>query len=252
MHNRFIVTPYFLDEPSPALEPLIQTVVNKPILPAGDRQQRMSALHQPIADFVADTLAQSDRPVSIAGDCCTTIGVLAGLQRTGLQPTLIWLDAHGDFNTWDTTPSGFLGGMPLAMMVGRGEQMLVNAVGLRPFPENRIMLTDGRDLDPEEKQAIVESDVVHLTDFRTLLEHPLLNSPLYVHFDTDIINPDDASAMSYRALGGPSAAYLRTLFRSLAQTGRIAVVSMTAWNPNLDWDGRSQAVCMELLNCLIE
>ena len=252
MQNRFIVTPFFLDEPSPALESLAQAVVNKPNLPAGDRQQRMSALHEPIADFVADILAQGDRPVSIMGDCCATIGVLAGLQRAGLQPTLIWLDAHGDFNTWDTTPSGFLGGMPLAMMVGRGEQTLVNAVGLRPFPENRIILTDGRDLDPEEKRAIIESDVVHLTDFRTLLEHPLLNSPLYVHFDSDIINPDDAPAMSYRALGGPSAADLRTLFRSLAQTGRIEVVSMAAWNPNLDSDSRSQAVCMELLNCLIE
>jgi arginase len=254
MQNRFIVTPFFLDEPSPELESLAQTdyFINKPLLPAGDRQQPMSALHQPIAAFVADTLAQGNRPVSIAGDCCTTIGVLAGLQRAGLQPTLLWLDAHGDFNTWETTPSGFLGGMPLAMMVGRGEQTMVNAVGLRPFPEHRIILTDGRDLDPEEKQALAESEVIHLPDINTLLEHPLLNNPLYVHFDTDIINPDDAPAMSYRAEGGPSVADLKTLFRSLAQTGRIACVSMTTWNPDLDTDGRSQAVCMELLTCLIE
>jgi arginase len=254
MNNRYIVTPFFLDEPSPELESLAQPdwYVNKPTLPSGERQQRLSAIHEPLAGYVADAAARGERPVSIAGDCCTTIGVLAGLQRAGLQPTLIWLDAHGDFNTWETTPSGFVGGMPLAMMVGRGEQTLVNAVRLHPFSEMHVILTDGRDLDPGEKQALADSEVVHIGDSRTLMEQPLLDNPLYIHFDTDIINPDDAPAMSYRAPGGPSAAELKMLFHALAQTGRVAAVSMTTWTPALDADGRSQAVCMELLHSLIE
>lgn len=101
MQNRFIVTPFFLDEQSPELESLAQPDghVNKPALPDGDTQRRLSALHRPIADFVANTLARGERPVSIAGDCCAAIPVLAGLQRAGLNPVLIWLDAHGDFNT---------------------------------------------------------------------------------------------------------------------------------------------------------
>lgn len=253
MRNRFILTPFFLDEPSPELESLAQPdwYVNKPVLPKGNKQQRMSTLHQPIADFVASTSLQGIRPVSIAGDCCTTLGVLAGLQKAGLDPMLLWLDAHGDFNTWETTPSGFLGGMPLAMLVGRGERTMAQAVALRPFPESRVILCDGRDLDPEEKQALAQSEVHHVVDARSVLDHPLLANPLYVHFDTDVINPNDAPAMSYRASGGPTLADLRAVFQSLAQTKQIVAVSMTTWTPQLDEDGHSQAICMELLRSLI-
>jgi arginase len=254
MANQFIITPFFLDQPSPELESLAQPdwIINKPALTDGDARRRMSALHQPIADFVASTITSGNRPISIAGDCCTTIGVLAGLQRAGCDPVLIWFDAHGDFNTWETTPSGFLGGMPLAMLVGRGEQTLVNAVSLRPLSETQVILTDGRDLDPEEQQALAGSEVHHLTDIHSLLEHPLVTHPLYIHFDTDIINPKEAPAMSYLAQGGPSVAELQALFRSLAQTGQIIAVSMTTWNPRLDKDGQSQFVSMALLRALID
>ncbi|MCJ7446242.1 MAG: arginase family protein [Bacteroidales bacterium] len=254
MRNQFILTPFFLDEASTKLELLAQPDwhINKPILPDGDKQQRMSTLYHPITEFVANTLAKGDRPVSIAGDCCTTLGVLAGLQKARLNPVLLWLDAHGDFNTWETTPSGFLGGMPLAMLVGRGEQTMMKVVGLHPIPEAQVILTDGRDLDPAEKQALAKSGVHHIVDSRFLLNHPLVVNPLYLHFDADIVNPNDAPAMSYRAQGGPSSAELQTIFRSLAKTGWVVAVSMATWNPKLDADGRSQAVCMELLHSLID
>jgi arginase len=260
MSNQFILTPFFLDQPMPGLESLAEPgwVMNKPALPNGDALRRMSALHQPIADFVSGSITSGNRPVSIAGDCLTAIGVLAGLQHAASlrnassDPVLIWFDAHGDFNTWETTPSGFLGGMPLAMLVGRGEQTLVNAVGLHPLPENQVILVGGRDLDPEEKQALEGSGVHHLTDIGSLLNHPLLARPLYIHLDTDILDPQEAPAMNYLAPGGPSGAGLQALFRSLARTGKIMAVSLSSWNPGLDGDGRSQAVCMALLRTLIE
>ena len=253
MRNQFILTPFFLDEASPRLELLAQPDwhINKPILPDGDKQQRMSILHHPIAEFVANILAQGDRPVSIAGDCCTTLGVLAGLQKARLNPVLLWLDAHGDFNTWETTPSGFLGGMPLAMLVGRGEQTMVHSVGLTPLPENKVILSDGRNLDPKERDALAHSVVHHIADVCSVLDYPLLGNPLYIHFDTDVVNPKNAPAMSYRASGGPTAAELQAIFQSLAQTRQIVAVSMTTWTPQLDEDGRSEATCMDLLRSLI-
>lgn len=253
MQNHLILTPFFLDEPSPVLETLTQPgwQVNKPALPDSEKQQRMSAIHEPIAAFVADTLAKGHRPVSVAGDCCTTLGFLAGLQRAGLSPTLLWLDAHGDFNTWETTPSGFLGGMPLAMLVGRGEQTMAQAVGLKPFPENQIILSDGRDLDPPEQVAVQQSQMAHVLDIRALPSHPLTQRPLWVHFDTDILNLADAPAMSYPAAGGPSAAELKTVFEQL-KARQIVAISMTTWTPRLDTDGRSKEVCMDLLHSLIE
>ena len=183
-----ILTMFFLDEPLPELEVLAAPdwIINKPLLPDGEKQQRLSALHKPLADFTQQIVLNGKLPVSIAGDCCTTLGMLTGLQRAGRDPALIWFDAHGDFNTWETTPSGFLGGMPLAMMVGREEQTMPKAQALSPLAENRVILTDARDLDPGEKQLIEESDVIHLPDVKNLLNAMLPNGPLYIHIDMDI------------------------------------------------------------------
>lgn len=254
MHNQFILTPFFLDKYSAELEALAQPdwLINNPAVSGDILQERLSVRHQGIADFTATTLARGDRPISIAGDCCTTFGMLAGLQRGGLDPVLVWLDAHGDFNTWETTPSGFLGGMPLAMLVGRGEQTMVKAVGLQPLAEERVILSDGRDLDPGERQLLASSGVQRIIHPHDLLAHPLVAQPLYLHFDMDMINPDDAPAMSYRTPGGPSAAELRSVFCALAHSGRIAAVSVATWSPELDRDGQSREVCMELLQALIE
>jgi arginase len=253
MENRFILSPFFLDEPLPELRVLAagDWVVNSPALPGGDQGARMSAIQRPLADYVAESVMGGDRPVSIAGDCCAAIGVLAGLQRAGVEPTLIWFDAHGDFNTWETTPSGFLGGMPLAMLVGRGEQAMPAAVGLETLPEASVFLTDARDLDPAERQALLESEVVHLTDVGDLKEYPLPGGPLYVHFDVDVVTPDEAPAQNYPAPGGPSFSVLEAVLGRLARSGQVVAVSLSAWNPRLDEDGASQEVCMSLLETLV-
>ncbi|MCP5096674.1 MAG: arginase [Chloroflexi bacterium] len=253
MKDRVILTPYFLDSYLPGLEALAEPAweLNKQSLPDDEQQQRMSKLHQPLATAVSQTINQNKRPVSIAGDCCTTIGVLAGLQHAGVNPTLIWFDAHGDFNTWETTPSKFLGGMPLAMLVGKGELTMNNAVGLSPLPEDKVILTDGRDLDPGEKMLVDASAVQHIPDMATLLTAPLPDGPLYVHFDVDVLDPSDAPAMNYPAPDGPSISTIEQLFKRLAATGRITAVSVSAWNPEMDGNGRSQNVIMPLLDVLL-
>ena len=252
MQNQSILTPYFLDQRLSGLEVLAgdNWILNIPGLPAGEPQVRMGVLHETLATEVAQALNAGKRPVSIVGDCCAAIGVAAGIQRAGIEADLIWFDAHGDFNTWDTTPSGFLGGMPLAMIAGLGEMTMPHHVGLQPWPLHRITLTDARDLDPGERDLIASSGIKHLSNPAKLLE-VTLDRNLYVHFDTDILSPEDAPAMNYLASGGPRASELAAIFRVLAATGQIAAVSMSTWNPDLDEDGRSQAVCMELLNILL-
>ncbi|MCB8984791.1 MAG: arginase family protein [Ardenticatenaceae bacterium] len=253
MEDRFLLTPYFLDESVPGLAALAASgwQINQPALSGEGPQARMISLYRPLAAWLAGALQAGHRPVSVAGDCCTTIGVLAGLQQAGVTPTLIWFDAHGDFNTWETTPSGFLGGMPLAMAVGLGEQTLPEGVGLRPFPSTNVILTDGRDLDPGERTLVEQSGITHLPDVNMLLDYPLPDGPLYVHFDTDVVDPAEVPAMNYPAPGGPTADMLRRVFRYLAETGRVTAVSLSAWNPELDGDGRSQAISMSLLQTLL-
>ncbi|MBW2335311.1 MAG: arginase family protein [Deltaproteobacteria bacterium] len=253
MQNQIIFSPYFIDEPLPDLESLARPnwQLNTIDLPAGKKMDAMAAVHRPLADFTEQSIRSGSRPVSIAGDCCSAIGMAAGVQRAGLNPVLIWFDAHGDFNTRETTPSGFLGGMPLAMLTGRGDQTMLKALGLKPIPDARVVLTDARDLDPGEKELLGASGVTHLQNVRDLINHPLPDGPLYVHVDTNVVDPDEAPAMNYVAAGGPSAADLDPVFEHLNLSGKLAAVSVSTWNPGLDTDGKSRKVCMHLLDTLI-
>ena len=88
MENRFLVSPYFLDELLPELNDIIEPgwSVNKPVLNGDDTQLRMSKIHSNIAQFVEESMLSGHRPVSIAGDCCSAIGFLSGMQRAGKYP----------------------------------------------------------------------------------------------------------------------------------------------------------------------
>lgn len=253
MQNHFILTPYFIDEPTPGL---MQAAgpdwhIHDPGLPEGSKQERLAALYPGLTAWVAETTRAGNRPISLAGDCVTSIAVLAGLQQAGIDPLLVWFDAHGDFNTWETTPSGFLGGMPLAMLTGRGEQTICESVGLHPLPENQVILTDARDLDPGEREAVKHSNIVHLQSPASLASFAPADRPVWVHFDTDILRPEDAPAMNYLAPGGPSLAVIEEVFSRLAQTGKVAAVSVSAWNPEMDPDRKTEQTCMVLMERLL-
>jgi arginase len=255
MKDRFFVVPYYMASHRAGVAALARP--GWTLLESADTgapatfMRRVAALHLPTARHVAEVVGAGDRPVIVAGDCVSSLGVLAGLQRAHLAPTLLWLDAHGDFNTWFTTPSGFLGGMPLAMAVGKGEQTILEALQLTPIDPGRIILGDGRDLDAGEWALLAGSGVRHVPDLSTLLEEALPAGPLYVHFDADVLRLEDAPAMNYPAGGGPPLATVRALFQQLADSGQVIAVSVSCWNPELDHDGRSARNVMALLEALL-
>jgi arginase len=252
MRNRFIVSPFFLDVELPPFEHFAHPdwFVNRPLFDSHDRFIRMSRINDAIAQFVASACDRGERPVSIAGDCCTAIGVLAGLQRAGIHPRLLWLDAHGDFNTYETSPSGFIGGMPLAMIVGRGDQTLVQAAGLIPLPESDVILSDARDLNPEEGIAVQTSRIRHVKNVKALPQQ-ITKSALYVHLDVDVLDPQDAPAMLYPVPGGPSLEQLGATLKSLVAMQNIVAVSVTVWDFKQDADKKTEQACMQLLHELI-
>src|SRR5438270_3401424 len=97
---------------------------------------------------LADTVAQCLQPLVLSGDCITALAVLAGVQRSGIDAALVWFDAHRDFHTEQTTASGYLGGLPLAKAVGRGDLSMPQGLGLTPLAEGRELIVDARELDP--------------------------------------------------------------------------------------------------------
>lgn len=254
MPNQFLLTPYVLHQHSPSLSQLAGSgwQKNEPTFVGNAHSDRMMVvLHRQIATFVSDNVERGHRPVSISGDCCSTIGVVAGLQRAGLDPAVVWLDAHGDFNTHETTISGFVPGMALAMITGRGDQTFVRSASCRPVRDERVFLADGRDLDPAERALLQQSSVRHLTDSSALVGSVPADQPLYVHFDTDFLNPIDAPSMSFPAAGGPRLDEALAVARGLARTERIAAVSMTAWKLDGDPDRMTARACLQVLDALL-
>lgn len=223
-----LAVPYFMGDPIVGLDVPSPHRTLEAALPDGTRQQRMAVLYGRLADRVSEV----DSPVVYAGDCVSTIGVLAGLARRGIAPTVVFFDAHGDFNTWETTPSGFLGGMPLAMLTGRGEQTIVDGAGLDPLPDDRVVLVDGRDLDPAEREALAESGVM-LVAVADVAAGWAPDGPLYVHVDTDVVDPAEMPAMNYPAPGGPGLEAVVEAVGRLHATGRVVAFSVSSWNPDL-------------------
>jgi arginase len=240
-----IRVPFFMGSPIRGLETPEPAVELSPALPDGSPQARMAALYRGLAAAVADDIGAGAVPVVFAGDCVAAIGVLAGMQHAGLDPALAWFDAHGDFHTWQTTLSGFPGGMPLAMLVGRGEQTVVDGAGMTPLDERRVALVGARDLDPGEDAAVAASAMTVLQVAGIAGWDPPAG-PLHVHVDLDVVDPDEMPAHNYPAPGGPSLAAMLAALESLAATGRIAAVSFSTWNPALPGADRAAAAGLTL------
>lgn len=246
MVDRWLVTPQFFEEPEPRLVDAAprDAAVNRVAI-ADRSPESLARLHQPIAAFVAQATRAGDRPVSLAGDCCAAIPVLAGLQAAGVAPHVVWIDAHGDFNTPETSPSQFLGGMPLAMMVGRGPQWMMRAAGARPIAESAVTAVDLRDLDPLERKAIDASDVamIAVDTFAGLR----IGAPVHLHVDFDVLDAAEAPAFRYPAPGGPSPAQAAAALARFAVANTVVAVSYSAWAGDLDADGATAAACHRVM-----
>lgn len=218
-----LAVPYHLDErldPFDLGVPADREVTAE--LPAGDPWTRMAALYEQVADAVGGGVGV----VVASGDCTTGLGVLAGLQRAGRDPAVVWFDAHADFHTSTTTTSGYLGGMPLTLAVGRGDLALPAALGLRPVAEERVVLVDARDTDPGEHQllsgsAVTRSTVAELTGV-------VPDGDLYVHVDVDVCTPAEVPDLLYPAAGGVRVDELLTAVRGLVATGRVVALGLAA------------------------
>ena len=117
-----------------------------------------------IADSVADGSKKGNAVILTGGNCAHMTGVVGGLQDahgTSARIGLVWLDAHGDFNTPNTTLTGMLGGMPVAVVAGLGWHEWREKSHVKvPIPTDRIILVDVRNLDPEEERLIRSTDAV--------------------------------------------------------------------------------------------
>jgi len=217
-----------------------------------NRAERIKTINNSIKHFVSNSLEINEKPIVLSGDCLSAIGCLAGVTANNIDPYLIWFDAHGDFHTSETTISGHLGGMPLAMLTGRGDLSLLSDVELSPIPDEHVYLIGGRDLEKGEKEAIDNSNITQ-TDRIINLINALPKTPSYwVHFDTDYIDPHDTPAMRYIAENGVPAKDVKSDLDNLRKKIKIIGVSISAWAPHLDQEFRTAKLCWDTISPLFK
>jgi len=206
-----------------------------------------------LSTAVRDARESGRFPIILAGNCSTAAGTLAGLgaEFTGVA----WFDAHGDFNTPETTRSGFLDGTAVALITGRcWTQLAATIPGFSAIPDNRVCLIGTRDLDQLESALLDESsvDVIEPEHFRSALPGTLRRiraqvDSIYVHLDLDVLDSAVAAANSYALSGGLTLVDLDDALAQIAAEFRIAGVTLSAYDPAVDTFGRAAEAAIRLI-----
>ncbi|HEX8695485.1 MAG TPA: arginase family protein [Longimicrobium sp.] len=219
-------------------------------------------LARSVALTVRTARGRGSFPLVLSGNCFAALGILAGL-GTG-DTGVVWLDAHGDLNTPETTASGFLDGMALATVIGRCWRTLAASVAdFVPVPEERVALVGARDLDEGETRLLEHSRIllVRADEVRERGPEGALArlealarrvSRVYLHLDLDVLDPAAGRANAFAVAGGLSADGVREAVSTIAERVPIAAAAVTAYDPDHDADGRMLETALGLMELLAE
>lgn len=199
-------------------------------------------------------------PLVLAGNCMMALGVLAALPSTGTG--VVWLDAHGDLHTPETTSSGMLDGMALSTILGRCWRGMASEVdGFAPVPEQNVLMIGARDLDAPEREYL-ERSPVEVLEPSAARDRAELSARLallasrvqrvYLHVDLDVHDPEEGWANGFQPHGGLRAAEVRDVVRATAARIAIAGASITAYDPSVDRDGAMLAIALGLVELIGE
>lgn len=201
-------------------------------------------------------------PVVLTGNCISALGVVAGLG--GRSTAVAWFDAHGDLNTPETTGSGFLDGMAIAIVLGRCWTTLAATVpGFHPVPVGRVVLLGVRDLDPAERDVIATSGPIWLTpdvlkgkDGESARDASLVAvvdgaTQLYLHVDLDVLDPRAARANAFAVHGGLTVEDVVSTVARMAEEVPIGALTFSAYDPSVDTEARVPAAAARILSEVI-
>ena len=214
-------------------------------------------LARQIAPRVRELHAAGEIPLVLAGNCNSAMGIIAGLgpRDTGV----LWFDGHGEFNTPETTTSGFFDGMPLAVATGRCWATMAGSIpGFAALPDENVILVGVRDTDREEQAALDRSGIaqVRANDLNAAPGAALAAAVdrlaarvrhLYVHIDLDALDPSEATANQWVAPGGLELAAMEGALRYVAERIPLAAVTVASLDPACDEDGRALHAAETLL-----
>jgi len=204
---------------------------------------------QALASAVRETVDEGRFPLVLGGNCSTALGAVTGLDR---DVGVVWFDAHGDFHTPDSTPTGFLEGMVLALLTGEGWNELRR--GLRTVPPDRVVLVGARDFEPTEEERLARSSIRRAdagslgAALDDLADH---TDAVYVHIDLDVLDPSEGVASAWAAEGGITAEELRVALDEVASRFEIVGATLSAYDPAVDAEGRIPPIAASLVPRLL-
>lgn len=212
---------------------------------------------QSIYDTGSRVAARGEFPLFLGGDHSIAVGTVASV--VDKEPVgLIWVDAHGDFNTPDTSPSGNIHGMPLAALIGEGHDSLVNVgkPGMKVHPDNVVMIGQ-RDLDAAEKQRIKKSGITIFTmrdvdeqGISTVATKAVMKfshlKRVHLTLDMDALDPVEAPGVGTPVPGGISYREAHLLMEILSDSGKIGSMDLVEVNPILDVGNKTAELAVEL------
>jgi len=224
---------------------------------------RMGMANGHLAGLTAENERGGRFTVALESNCTSLLGVLAGLQDSSDSPrrvALVFIDAHGDFNTPESTLSGMLGGMPVAVAAGMCLTNLRHESGLDPaLPTRHVVMGAVRDTDPLEQRLIEQSDIRHITvdDIRNGSENihrqmerlSELADLIYIHIDMDVLDPREVAGHPLTVPNGPTSDELAAALETMFAYGKAAAlgIASTPWGRN-DPDGLSRAAAYNLID----
>ncbi|MCJ7667317.1 MAG: arginase family protein [Anaerolineae bacterium] len=227
-----------------------------------DEVSAIAEINALLAQGVRRALGRGGFPLVLAGDCNASLGTLAGMETRPVG--VIWLDAHGDFNTPETSTSGFLDGMVLAMVMGLCHRAIWTSLGGLPIRGWQIVHIGGRAFDEGEKERLMSDGVRVVTASQlkqvgpTTSLRPLLSAlraqvrDIYLHVDLDVLDPVEGRANKYAAPDGLSLRDLGCVIRLVAEAFEIKAAALTAYDPACDGEGRALDSGIRVIHTLVD
>ena len=206
-------------------------------------------LNRQVAVAVAGARDRGALPVVLTGNCHTQQAVVAGVGADG-GLGLIWFDCHADFHTPDSTPTGFFDGCGLAMCVGDGWSTLCATVpGFTPLAQEQVILAGARDFDPTEHERLATSDVIVLGPRQVANVEERLGEVerISLHVDLDVLDPSEGRANRYAVGPGLTRSELLHAVRTIVEDKPLAALTLSAYDPAYDDDGRVADTAHEIL-----
>jgi arginase len=237
-------------------------------MPVGEKRakylQEIAETCQDIAVTVDKSLDEGFLPLVLGGDHSIAAGVAAGVsaffRKDKRQIGYLWLDAHGDMNTPDSSPSGNVHGMPLAAIMGYGAPELVDLLGFKPKAEpGNIVIVGARDLDAQERK-IVKKSGIHVFTMRDIDERGMREvmsdalkyctddtAGMAVSLDMDFVDPSDAPGVGTPVRGGVTYREAHLAMEMIADSEAMVSLEIVEINPIIDEHNRTALLGVELV-----